>query len=164
MRFQLTLELERANRIYAHGEEVRGQVRVLVRQDTSCSGVSLEHSWSASQGSERLDLRAEGCEVSKGVMWKVGEEYSYPFALRLHTSPYSNDGDLRIEHVLEATARLGRGLEVFTRDHVVRTGFRVEANPKSQRRLKPIELRPADPYKNSYCGLAFFWDVAAWRS
>jgi sporulation-control protein spo0M len=102
----LTLRLDRDDRVYRPGETVLGEVRVRVHAPCRCDMLVLSHFW-RTHGKGNRDQGSPTMQNLFSGDWSVGEEQRYPFELTLPSGPVTYHGSLvNVDWYLEARAKI----------------------------------------------------------
>ena len=100
---QLHIVFEQPKRRFVPGDEIRGQVVVVVEKDTRCKGLEVTRQWqthgkgNTARGTPEKQLLFEG-------EWMPGK-YHYPFSFTAPAWPFTYHGDyLNVDWYIKATA------------------------------------------------------------
>ena len=100
---QLHIVFEKPERRFVPGDEIRGEVVVVVEKDTRCKGLTVSHQWQTHGKGNRASGSPESITLFEGD-WQRGE-YRYPFSFIANNWPFTYHGDyLNVDWYIKATA------------------------------------------------------------
>jgi hypothetical protein len=130
----LTIQLDDPQKPRLGGEMISGTVIVNCLQDSNCKGLEISTGWST-HGRGNIDRGLGELVVAYKGGWQAGQEYRYPFKLKVAEWPPTYYGTyLNVSHQVVATAKLA-----WKTDPKVEKEFPVVATSS------PADLQPARP-------------------
>jgi hypothetical protein len=96
---EISIEFDRADRLYRGGETVSGRVRIGVNQDLSCKGIKLIHFWKThGRGNSDTGPRQE-LQLAPNRPLLRGETLTFPFSFVAECEPVTYRGNyLNVDH------------------------------------------------------------------
>ncbi len=102
----LKIDLDEPKQIRLGGETITGTVIVDCQQDTNCKGLEISTAWST-HGRGNLDHGLGELVVAYQGAWHAGQEYRYPFKLKVAPWPPTYYGTyINVSHCVVARAKL----------------------------------------------------------
>ncbi len=98
---EISITFDRGNRVYIGGETVRGNVTVVVHEDTKCKGVSLTHCWRTHGRGNSDQGPSEVIALTEPQLLMAGEQLEFPFSVVAPKHPVTYRGHLtNVDHYI----------------------------------------------------------------